>query len=204
MKKVFCIFAVMLFAASTVFSGDFAPSIMTLDVPSAIQYEFDGSELKIPVTVTGAPASLNLLIYTKGQADAIGSVQNGHLGWHYVNRIDTCLYVSRDYDLPAGTSDITWDGKDSDGGLVPAGDYTYYIFAYDNQTPKQTATNVYSIGYSYANTIESTDVDGNPLSNPIMYMHGNKKWVVGSDPEDMTLADNSISRRLCERDSYCS
>ena len=194
MKKVFLSLLIVSFMATTAFAVDFTPSLLKLSAPQAIQYGFDGTELRIPVTVSGAPASTIFLVYTKGQGDAIGTVQNGHLGWHYVNNIDTCMYVSGANDLDVGASEIIWDGKDSDGGTIPAGDYTYYLFAYDNKTPKQLATNIYSIGYSYHNTLEVTDVDGLPLAKPIMYMHGNKKWVVGSDPEDQTLIETTLFR----------
>jgi len=202
MKKSFVALCIMVCIASTVFAVDFSPSTMELIVEETINYEFDGSKLDIPIEVIGAPASLNFLVYTKGQANAIGTVQNGHLGWHYVNGIDTCLFVSNDMSFGIGQDQFTWEGKDSDGGTVPPGDYTYYIFAFDNQTPRQVATNIYKIGYSYTNTIESADEEGNPLANPIMYIHGDKKWRVGSDPEDMSLIETTTYRSGYSRGTH--
>jgi len=49
------------------------------------------------------------------------------MGWHYVNKIDTCVYYSTMKNFSVGANVLSWDGKDQDGGLVPAGEYTYYF-----------------------------------------------------------------------------
>jgi len=72
---------------------------------------------------------------------------------------------------------------------VPAGDYSYYIFGYDDINQKQIASKVHTIGYSYSNTVISKDENGNPLAKPVMYMHNNKRWEIGSDPYDDTLVE---------------
>lgn len=181
-----CVFLII---SSVSFAADFNPSRMILSAPAVIDYEFNQENLQIPVEVDGAPANTILLVYTRDEGNNIGIVQNGHLGWHYVNNIDTCIYVSGENLLAQGDNTIIWDGKNDDGEYVADGEYTYYLFAYDNQTPKQLATSIYTIGYSYNNTILTQDESGTPLPKPIMYMHNNKKWVIGSDPYDESLIE---------------
>ncbi|MFC1574051.1 T9SS type A sorting domain-containing protein [Candidatus Latescibacterota bacterium] len=192
MKKLLTVITVLVLASSLVFAADFTPSAMKISVPGMINYGFDGSNLRIPVTVSGAVANSVFLVYTNGMGDGIRGVQNGHLGWHYVNTIDTCVYMSGATPLDIGSNEIIWDGKNDDGNAVEPGEYKYLIFGYDNQTPKQLATSIYTIGYSYANTVISTDENGNPLANPIMYMHNDEKWVIGSDPYDATLIETCV------------
>ena len=73
---------------------DFSPMVLTLSAPPVIQYSFDSSAFSLPVTVSGTPASVTFLLFTRGQAASVSHITNGFLGWHYVNNIDTCLYVS--------------------------------------------------------------------------------------------------------------
>ena len=189
MKKFLTVITLLVLASSLVYAADFTPSAMKLSAPSAIHYGFDGSELRVPVTVKGAVANSVFLVYTNGMGDGISNIQNGHLGWHYVNTIDTCVYLSGATPLDIGSNEIIWDGKNDDGNAVGAGEYKYYLFGYDNLSPKQLATSLYTIGYSYASTVVSKDEEGNPLPNPIMYVHTNKKWTIGSDPYDETLIE---------------
>ena len=51
MKKLSIVFFVLLLAPKLVVGIDFAPVILELSAPDAINYAFDGSELSIPVTV---------------------------------------------------------------------------------------------------------------------------------------------------------
>ena len=122
MKKLTVTFLVLLLAPSLVVAADFAPTKLELTMPEVINYDFDGSTLEIPVTVTGTPARTWVFVFTKGKGDVIGEVQNGYLGWHYVNGIDTCVFMSASSDFEPGDNTITWAGVDSDGGAVPADD----------------------------------------------------------------------------------
>ena len=189
MKTFGIALCISLSLVSIVYASDFSPSRLTLSAPPVIEYTFDQKDLQIPVEVDGAPANTILLVYTKDEGQSIGTVQNGHLGWHYVNGLDTCVYVSDENLLLDGSNIIIWSGKNDDGDYVADGEYSYYLFAYDNQSPKTLATSVYTIGYSYNNTIVTTDESGTPLAKPIMYMHNNKKWIIGSDPEDTSLSE---------------
>src|SRR6056297_2830740 len=72
-------------------AAPFVPQTMTLHAPAVVEYGF-GGDLEIPVTISGTPANLFFLVFTNGKAGDIRDVHNGYRGWHYVNRIDTCVY----------------------------------------------------------------------------------------------------------------
>lgn len=76
------------------FADPFVPTLLTLSAPPVIQYSFDSSAFSLPVTVSGTSANVTFLVFTKGRAASVSHITNGYLGWHYVNSIDTCLYVS--------------------------------------------------------------------------------------------------------------
>jgi hypothetical protein len=137
--------SILTLIASSAFAAPFAPATLKLSASPNIQYDFDGSMLNIPVTVTGTPASVSFLVFTKDKGPAIGKVVNGYLGWHEVNGIDTCVYASAFQQLEKGSASIKWDGKDKDGKLVPAGEYTYYMFGYDNMSPRVQMTKALTI-----------------------------------------------------------
>jgi hypothetical protein len=186
MKKFFL--PILLILASTnVFGVPFQPTKLTLSAPPLISYSFDGSNLSIPVIVNGSSSNTVFMIYSKGKASSIGAVQNGYLGWHYVNKMDTCVYLTVLGVLPTGSNNVVWDGKGTQGAgiemvqstnsLVPAGEYTYYFFGYDSVNARIPAmksivagTHEMSPGY-----IEYQDKDGNALANPIMYI-GQTMW----------------------------
>ena len=194
MKKLAILFFLLLFVPSMTLAVDFMPTKLELAAPEVVQYDFDGSTLELPVTVTGTPARTFFLVFTKDKAEEIGEVQNGYLGWHYVNAIDTCLFVSGQFDFPQGANTITWDGKDDDGGTVPADDYTYYLWAYDYQSPKVKATHEnITLGRTDI-WVQETAEDGTPLANPFMVDKGVnqilcKKWVLGDDPDNDELLE---------------
>ena len=211
MKLLLSIVVLAIFIASPSFSADFSPTQLKVSVPDAVHYDFDGSSIDIPLTISGTAGAGFLIINTKDQAGNMGIVQNGHLGWHYINGIDTCVYASSLNEFSLGTNAITWDGKDNDGGAVPAGDYTYYIWAYDHINSK-TVVSSQMTGVSAWNriTLLTHDTDGTPLANPPIYLgtqrhlyNGvidddgnvnavpgiNQKWIIGTDPHDETLLE---------------
>ncbi|MCE5251632.1 T9SS type A sorting domain-containing protein [bacterium] len=206
MKRALIVIGILILLVTEVSGVNFSPTVMKLSAPSVILYQFDGSELKIPVTVNGAPASAVMLVYTSDQGASVNKVRNGYLGWHYVNKIDTCVFASQPRQFGLGSNTITWNGKDSDGKYVPMGNYTYYIWAYDNVSAKIPMSRQIEM-YAWAkNTIVTQDQDGKALNNPIVYQgqhdnnsstdetkHNNIKWVVGNDPGDKGLIETCTS-----------
>jgi len=201
MKKLFITFFLVLLVPSLTAAVDFVPTQLKLTAPETINYNFGGSALNIPVTVTGTSARVWFFVYTKDKAEDIVEVRNGYLGWHWVNKIDTCVYMSPQSDLGTGNQTITWTGKDSDGGTVPADDYTYYLWAYDYEHPPESnqATSV-DIGYRNAGRawmhVQEKDENGMPLARPffsdqnaLQEVSWVLKWTLGSDPLDDSLVE---------------
>ncbi len=193
MKKMLFVTVALLMTASVVFAADFAPTMLKLSADPVIQYDFDGSDIRIPVQISGTTAGVIFCVYTRGKADQVEFTQNGFLGWHQVNKIDTCVYYSSLKSFSPGAGEITWDGRDQDGGIVPADEYTYYMWAYDNQGTKVLMNNfLQSNGwYDYYTEIQEVDTNGLPLSNPIWYnaYNPNVRWRIGNDPMDENLQE---------------
>ena len=194
MKKT--LVSIMMLAAfvSTAFGSPFSPNVLRFSAPQNIQYEFDGNNLDIPVTVTGSPVNALFLVFTKDKAESIIEVTNGYLGWHYVNKIDTCLYVSGVSSFDIGSNVIHWDGKDADGSLVTAGEYTYYLWGYDGVSQKTLVSNYIKMDHSTHSTFVTHDENGVAKAQPIFYKaNGTMKLVIGSDPMDSLLIETTSS-----------
>ncbi len=203
MKKFIVFIMVMAFTATVAFGVAFAPSTMKISAPASMLYDFTGQNLTVPVKVAGAPAAGFFLLFTKDKGASIGTVKNGYLGWHYVNKIDTCVYASNVQSFPVGNTDFIWNGHGDGGALVPAGEYTYYIFGYDNVTTRIQVTKSISIDPWGYRTIVTHDAAGVPMANP--WWVGARaftskadpvakpvyKWVIGGDPEDATLLETT-------------
>jgi len=200
MKNGFVSVLVILLFASTAFAAEFSPTLLKLSAPEIVQYDFDGSEIKIPITVSGKPAGLIFCVYTKDISDQISNIQNGYLGWHYVNKVDTSLYISSITSFDIGKNNVVWNGKDDDGNVIPAGEYTYYMWAYDNISTSIKVANIESNMWPDRHSyIEEYGENGAPLANPL-YIDANEaqatqdqnrvfKWTIGSDPDDPGMAE---------------
>ena len=184
-------------------SGDFSPTKMVLSIQDYIAYEFNGSVLSIPVTVEGVSGSANFLVFTKDQANSIGSTRNGFLGWHYINKIDTCIYISPDFDVNVGANTVNWNGRDDDGNVVPPGEYTYYIYAFDNIHDKIFCAPL-EFNKKNNSIIRKYDPDGNALVHPVINTSSGSltggddpeerihyKWSIGYDPADVTILETT-------------
>ncbi|MFA6471811.1 MAG: hypothetical protein WCU00_07205, partial [Candidatus Latescibacterota bacterium] len=199
MKKFILPFLLMI-AVTSAYSAPFSPQTLTISSQPSVQYNFDGSTLNIPMTVNGKAAYTIFLVYTTGKGSDIGTFRNGMLGWHYVNKVDTCVYLRADGVHETGTSNMVWDGKDSYGTKLPKGTYTYYLWGYDSQSVKAPAMKSLHITKEEEGplAIEDTDASGNKLANPFIYgcneiNYAAKatvplttyKWRVGTDPETL-------------------
>ena len=212
MKNAFTVLIVLVSFASFSPAADFSPTVMTITCPEALEYFFDGDPLTIPFTIEGVGGAVWLVINTRWQAENIRDVRNGHLGWHYVNRIDTTVYVSPRYERDKGSAEIVWDGKDQNGNPVERGNYDYYLWAYDDNTDRKLATSQVTIANgwdAHYNRIYELGEDGMPLAQPLIMggvnwifvddsrphlHHGvHYKWELGGDPNDL----NNLQTTRC-------
>ncbi|MDP2981935.1 MAG: T9SS type A sorting domain-containing protein [Candidatus Latescibacter sp.] len=215
MKRFIVCASLLLFTASTVFAAAFTPKIMKLTVPQQLKYSFDGKNLAIPVTVSGTPATAIFFVYTKGKAASVVKIRNGFLGWHYMNRVDTCMYMSGAQMLDIGSNVMNWDGKARDRSLVPAGDYTYYIWAYDSRSPKELVSTKFGPKFNCAGHIQQYDAKNMVMANPVYYpspvavpqlsvanggydsktqnpgMKIRARWIIGTTPQDSTMIETT-------------
>jgi len=205
MKKSLLLTVIMLLFASWSFAQTtFSPTVMEITCPAEINYDFGDEPLKIPFTLSGVPGAVWFVINTYGKADQISQVRNGFLGWHYVDKIDTTVYVSGRYQRELGDVDISWDGTNSDGEKVPEDTYTYNLWAYDDKSPRQKASDFVPESPcwdSNMNTMVTYDEQGMLLEKPFFfgsrYHHWAQddvvwkrfgttwKWEIGSNPEDL-------------------
>jgi len=206
MKKLLLFTGVVfLFASLSIAQTTFSPTVMEISCPAEIGYDFGGEPLTIPFTVGGKPGAFWLVINTHGKADTIAEIENGFLGWHYVNHIDTTVYVSGRYQRELGDVQIAWDGTNSDGVKMPEDTYSYYIWGYDDKTPRQKATDFIMTSSSWDSPqISFVTHDEQGLVRDKPFILGNNfaynsddevvwkrfgtayKWELGSNPEDIT------------------
>jgi flagellar hook assembly protein FlgD len=198
MIRTLCLVLLVFAPSGSVYSDPFNPIALKISAPQAVSWDFATHNLTLPVSVTGTSASVTLLVYTHDKSSEIKNITNGFLGWHYVNKIDTCIYVSSPYQFEIGDNNIVWDGKMGSGTPLTDGYYTFYLWGFDNKSPKIPAMRCLNMGWREAQPlqIESKDASGNLLSNPVIY-HSNDlnseasatnplrmyKWRMGDDPD---------------------
>ena len=212
MKKLSLLALAMLFTTSAVFAAAFSPTKMTISAASHIQYDFNGQNLSIPVTLGGTPGTIVFSIFTSGKASTIDQVQNGYLGWHFVNKIDTCLYMSDPLQFTKGQQNITWNGKDENGNAVSKGSYAYYIWGYDSVSPKIVVTSAIGFGWNESSIIRTQSENGTALAQPEIYTGGgltgtpaeiatvtHNKWVIGGDPSDAALLETTTAQSYADK-----
>ena len=145
---------VVLFAFGSA-SADFRsgmPILLKLEDVGDLGYAFDGSPLEIPFTLTGTGAAVYLAVYpgdarfteTPELAEGVqwydwAAQLAGGKRWHGY----AVVHVSEGKRYEEGSHVITWDGRDLDGNPVPSGDYSYFLYAVDEQSqPTVVAVNV--------------------------------------------------------------
>lgn len=192
------------------FAGYFAPEPLKISAPSQIGIQY-GYPFTFPFTLSGGPASVGFAIFTKDRGATIQNARNGYLGWHYMNRIDTCMYVSSPRIFSSGSNTITWDGLDDDGYHMIIFQHRYYFWAYDSENPPQGAFSAFR-GYGAGRSVlVERDTSGNPLANPVFYSTARSpessgetwntraRWVIGGDPDDLSLLETTRYRSHPDR-----
>ena len=218
MKKVIFAVFVSLLCVATAFAGPFQPVQMKITGPSSIHYDFNGSDLDVPINVSGTSATLVFSVFTNGKASTINNITNGRLGWHFVNLIDTCVYLSNISLVGQGATTFTWNGQSSDGTApVEADTYTYYVWGYDHISMKTPVANYIAYNWMDSNYILTKDESGNPLTKPIIYdtpddesmerdmlpfVNRYTKWTIGDDPADSTRIESTYLNLRCSMFEY--
>ncbi len=191
-----------LFAGLLVFSSNapaapFSPKTLKITGPSAF-FQRGRGPIDLPITVSGTDANLILAVFTNNQASRIQGINNGYLGWHYMNNIDTCLYISPPQALAPGKHTIHWNGRE---GLRSNMDY--YLWAYDHVSPPQPAARHIPLNRGFGSFV-TRDTDGTPLARPLFIPtvdHINVsltpspitryRWALGNDPNDAVFVETT-------------
>jgi hypothetical protein len=140
MRKYSFTLLLLLFIPALILADPFAPTLLIVTAPTEINFNPYGTSVMIPFTISGTNARVVLVVYTYNKGNEIGTVENGYLGWHRVNKIDTCLYISQPSDFTPGSHTIEWNLTDSYGTVLQENTYRYYLWAYDHTAARKRAT----------------------------------------------------------------
>jgi hypothetical protein len=200
--SIFILIAVLCF--ETAFAAPFVPTLLKFSAPRQVSYQFDGSELRIPVTVTGAPAEVIFSVYTHNCARLVNATRNGYLGWHYVDGIDTCIYISPPYRFQKGPNTVTWDGRYPGGRPVYRDACDYYLWGLDSDSPDVKATGFIHPRRFASAFVQTIHQDGKPLAYPVIFdglaspsdisdsvRVVRSKWALGNDPKDPAFLETT-------------
>ncbi len=200
MRTISLLLLALSFGAHHAPAASFNPAVLTISAPPVVWYKFDGARFEIPYVLGGTDACVTMSIFTRARSELVRGVRNGYLGWHYVDRIDTCLFVSEPLQSRIGSNTVSWDGLDESGRPAPMGEYAYYLWAYDNVNPRIPVARSLPFNWEDRGIVVTHDTGGNPLTNPVIYSstsdhgasaaqreHIRMKWIIGSDPEDDSL-----------------
>jgi hypothetical protein len=204
--------------ASTAFGQAWVPTPLVIDVQDEVKYDFDGTDIDIPFSQTGKPAMIWLIVNTMlDDAEKPVAVMNGFRGWHFVNGIDTTVYVSagREYD-PSATNTFPWNGHGNereyedyqDGDPIAPGTYAYYLLGFDNKNARELVSDFVACGdfmwptmarfYPYDETgaMRARPMMGGgaraPADNSTRFDAFTwYKWTLGDDPLDESLFETT-------------
>jgi hypothetical protein len=185
-------------------AANFTPNVLKISAaPSSMNYcYYYDRQLDVPVTISGTPATVFFLVFTHNYGQNIKNLRNGHLGWHYVNNIDTCIYISSPYQFEIGQHTITWNGRNNDGKILHINSGAFYIWGYDNRSMKIPATRQIDFRHGDRSFIRTMGPDQTPLDRPIIYdapqsfsdspdqtLKTRTKWVIGDDIDNPNLRE---------------
>ncbi len=87
-------------------------------VPDLVQYAFDASPLRVPVTVQGNDLSGRMAIFRREGSDP-----------------PVCVHISNLREFTPGVNEFVWNGRDLTGDRVKDGDVTFNVFVYNKKSP---------------------------------------------------------------------
>ncbi|MFC1485910.1 T9SS type A sorting domain-containing protein [Candidatus Latescibacterota bacterium] len=201
MNKLLFFALILTLVATQSFGQAWVPTPLVIDVQDVVEYLFDGSGIDIPFSLAGKTAVVYLVVNTMlDDSEKPVALWNGFRGWHYVNGIDTTVYVSagRGYD-PSATNTFPWDGHGSekdmellvDSGVVEPGTYWYGLIGYDNKSSRECMSSTIAIGNEadpqmgrfYPYDDETGALMNQPLLMGGVWHNRNERW---NDPEGIT------------------
>ena len=232
MKKTLVFFLIAAVWTGALRGDGFQPSVLEIELPEIV-YANNATDVDIPVHISGSQASVWMVISTLHEREQIHAVQNGNLGWRYVNQIDTTEFISGPFHLDVGDQVIPWDGKGDDGEYFKMSwrpctnspTHRIYVWGYASESQREPACDYIQVSHGMADkhvSIIGYDEDSVPLTNP--YFFGNDpacincdgvnnydsnmffKWSLGADPSDASsfLTSWVISDNKYHPSSICS
>jgi len=120
------------------------PNTLTITGLSAISdYAFNGATLDVPFTLSGSGARVWLIVYTAGQSAPFtiegegpgpySDPEHAGAGWHVYDGVDVLVAKTAGERFGAGANVISWNGRDTNGDVVPAGSYDLFLAAFDDE-----------------------------------------------------------------------
>jgi len=206
MKYTFIFVLALVLVSSVAFAQDaFTPNLLKLSAASEVTYDFDGTDLDISYELSGHDGTVVFVVMTKGKGEEIGIVQNGNLGWHLVNKVDTTVYFSAPEPVGTGTNTITWNGRDLDNNVVGSDTYQYFLWAYDHASQKLPAAGLVGFNWLEKGKIWTVNEDGTPRTQPLLVNVPNGvysaeevtscpvyRWNIGDPPFDETKLEQTL------------
>jgi len=119
------------------------PTTLTITGFSDItDYAFDGSALEVPFTLNGTGATVWLIVYTVGQNPPLtitgqgpppyADPEHAQGGWHVYSGVDVLVAKTGGERFEEGDNVISWDGRNTNGDVVPPGQYDLFLAAFDD------------------------------------------------------------------------
>ena len=186
-------------------ADDFRPHVLQISAPFTVNGNtIFRNHVDIPFEVN-MPSTVSLMIYTDYGQIRLEDVRRGDLSWRYVNKIDTCVYVSAPINVDAGQHTVSWDGTMHNGEKVPmTNDLRYFLWGYANDAAPEPAALVMPAEGETFTTVTVYDEAGLPLDRPFITTgglesgmpdlaleHVRYRWVIGNDPHDASLLETS-------------
>ena len=218
MKILACIVMALMPLTTAAQVADWSPTPLVINVPDWVHaYHKD---TKFIFSTSGRTAQVWLVIETYlDDEDKPVAIANGYKQWHFVNKIDTTVYVSSSKMVEPGNNHIfEWDGYGnekeydvltSNDRFIDYGIYHYYIWGYDPESPRELASDVLPIGhYDQGQYLRFYVYDDQGIPYPTPMIMGQVpsfqigttpmidfativKWQLGNDPTNDALLDVS-------------
>ena len=142
---------------------DFMPHKLELDAPVMIDYS--GYPVDIPIHIDGyEEITVIFAVFSWLAPRDINDVNESWIGWRYINKIDTCIYVSPPIILTGPQTVLSWDGSGADQTRYPIDAYIVILAVPSEWSSQQVLPDV-PFGYG-GGALVTHDYEGNPFTTP--------------------------------------